>query len=177
MSTSPCVYTYTVYVNSTYLLTISRESLWVATVRNITSLATEVWWQYLLTSCVRSVGRFVLPAQTVTNPAKLHSPLKLFYMQNHFRLAFSNWCCALYFLRGLPHTWLGLTPYEVKFSKPTPYTLAQLISIWLNCCTENVNIPTFIAELDAFIMMSLHALKLGLANDTVKRELKKKWLF
>ncbi len=73
MSTSPCVYASTVYVYSTYLLTISRESLWVATVSNISSLATEVWWQHLLTSCARSVGRLVLPTQTVTDPAKPHS--------------------------------------------------------------------------------------------------------
>ncbi len=51
---------------------------------------------------------------------------------------------VLYFLRNLPHSRHGHTPYELIFMKPTPHILATLKSYWVHPENESLNVSVFL---------------------------------
>ncbi len=78
---------------------------------------------------------------------------------------------VLYFLRNLPHSRHGHTPYELIFMKPTPHILATLKSYWVHQENESLNASVFLESLHHNINTTIQTLKERLRDDTAKREL------
>ena len=76
---------------------------------------------------------------------------------------------VLYFLRNLPHSRHGHTPFELTFVKPLPHILSSLKSIWSSSDSESVNLPSYISELDSHITLSLQSLKQRLKDGVVAK--------
>ncbi len=83
---------------------------------------------------------------------------------------------VLYFLRSLPHSQHGHTPYELTFVKPTPHILSCLKSFWSVDPDKSVNVPRFISQLDDQLALTMQTLKSRLKDEVVrKRAEKEKW--
>ncbi len=76
---------------------------------------------------------------------------------------------VLYFLRNLPHSRHGHTPYELTFLKPTPHILSTLKSNWSISDGCSLNVPSFISDLDSHISLVLQSLKDMLKDDIVAK--------
>ncbi len=75
---------------------------------------------------------------------------------------------ALFYLRNLPHSRHGHTPYELTFLKPTPHILSSLRSIWISP-DSSVNVPRFLDELNNSMEAVLLALKQRVKDDVVRK--------
>ncbi len=76
---------------------------------------------------------------------------------------------VLYFLRNLPHSRHGHTPYELIFMKPTPHILATLKSYWFHPENESLNASVFLESLHHNINTTIQTLKERLRDDTAKK--------
>ncbi len=75
---------------------------------------------------------------------------------------------ALFFLRNLPHSRSGFTPYELTFLKPTPHVLATLKSNWLST-EDSTDLPRFLEDLDSNVSTLLQSLKGRLRDSVVEQ--------
>ncbi len=76
---------------------------------------------------------------------------------------------VLHFVRNIPHSRLGHTPYELTFIKPTtPFILSTLKSLWLGETDNTINVPQFIEDLDRQLASQSHIVKQALKSKVSK---------